>query len=149
MTQPLSYHWTLLTHCWNYFSHSKPGPKLPKFAFLPIGEAYHWCKTYKRLISNFNHSPCGVLDHQLCCCVYGYAPQIYLSFKHKKLRNLVTAVTLQRLPISEAMSAFEIPTQREAKLVCQDPWVSIAVTTITIIGVVVYLYKACNRMPFF
>ena len=58
-------------------------------------------------------------------------------------------MTLQRLPISEAMSAFEIPNTKEAKLVCQDPWVSIAVTTITIIGIVVYLYKACNRMALF
>ena len=58
-------------------------------------------------------------------------------------------MTLQRLPVSEAMSAFEIPNTEEAKLVCQDPWVSIAVTTMTIICVVVYVYKACNRMTFF
>ena len=37
-------------------------------------------------------------------------------------------MTLQRLPITEAMSAFEIPQNEEAKLICQDPWVSIAVT---------------------
>ena len=77
------------------------------------------------------------------------APQIYLAFKHKKLRTLVTAMALQRLPVSEAMSAFEIPNTKEAKLICQDPWVSIAVTTMTIIGIVVYLYKACSRMTFF
>ena len=48
------------------------------------------------------------------------------------------------------MPAFEIPNTKEAKLVHQDPWVSIAVTTITITGVVVlYLYNACNRMTFF
>ena len=57
-------------------------------------------------------------------------------------------MTLQRLPISEAMSAFETPNTKEAKLICQDPWVSIAVITMTIIGVV-YLYKVCNRMTFF
>ena len=68
-------------------------------------------------------------------------PQIYLSLKHKKLRTLVTAMTLQRLPVSEAMSAFEIPNTKEAKLVCQDPWVSIAVTTMTIMGVVVDRYR--------
>ena len=56
------------------------------------------------------------------------APQIYLACKHKKLHTLVTAITLQRLPITEAMSAFEIPQNEEAKLICQDPWVSIAVT---------------------
>ena len=49
------------------------------------------------------------------------APQIYLACKHKKLCTLVTAMTLQRLPITEAMSAFEIPQNEEAKLICQDP----------------------------
>ena len=62
-------------------------------------------------------------------------PQIYLAFKHKKLHTLVTAMALQRLPAIEAMSAFEIPSHDEAKLICQDPWVSIAVTIITILGV--------------
>ena len=36
------------------------------------------------------------------------APQIYLACKHKKLHTLVTAMTLQRLPITEAMSVFDI-----------------------------------------
>ena len=47
------------------------------------------------------------------------------------------------------MSAFEMPNTKEAKLICQDPWVSIAVTLITILGVVVYLYKTCSKMTFF
>ena len=76
------------------------------------------------------------------------APQIYLACKHKKLRTLVTAMTLQRLPITEAMSAFKMPQNEEAKLICQDPWVSIAVTLITILGVAVYLYKTCSKMTF-
>ena len=43
------------------------------------------------------------------CIVTGMlAPQIYLACKHKKLHTLVTAMTLQRLPITEAMSAFEM-----------------------------------------
>ena len=75
-------------------------------------------------------------------------PQIYLACKHKKLHTLVTAMTLQRLPITEAMSAFEIPQNEEAKLICQDPWVSIAVTLITILGVAVYLYRACSKRTF-
>ena len=83
------------------------------------------------------------------CVVCIVAPQVYLAFKHKKLRTLVTAMALQRLPVSKAMSVFEITNTKEAKLICQDPWVSIAVTTMTIIGIVVYLYKACNRMTFF
>ena len=77
------------------------------------------------------------------------APQIYLAFKHKKLRTLVTAMALQKLPAIEAMTAFEIPNTKEAKLICQDLWVSIAVTTITILGVAVYLYKTCSKMGFF
>ena len=76
-------------------------------------------------------------------------PQVYLACKHKKLHQLVAAMTLQRLPGSEAMSAFEIPNNKEAKLICQDPWVSIAITIITIIGVVIYLYRTCNKMTFF
>ena len=58
-------------------------------------------------------------------------------------------MALQRPPVSEAMSAFEIPKTNEAKLICQDPWVFIAVTTMTIIGIIVYLYKTCSRMTFF
>ena len=59
-------------------------------------------------------------------------PQVYLACKHKKLHTLVAAMTLQRLPGTEAMSAFEIPNSKEAKLICQDPWVSMAITIITI-----------------
>ena len=58
-------------------------------------------------------------------------------------------MTPQRLPITEAMSAFEIPQNEEAKLICQDPWVSIAVTLIAILGVAVYLFRACSKMTFF
>ena len=57
-------------------------------------------------------------------------------------------MTLQRLPITEAMSAFEIPQNEEAKLICQDPWVSIAVTLITILGIAVYVYRACSKVTF-
>ena len=83
-----------------------------------------------------------------CILICMLAPQIYLACKHKKLCNLVTAMMLQRLPITEAMSAFEIPQNEEAKLICQDPWVSVAVTLITILGVAVYLYRACSKMTF-
>ena len=76
-------------------------------------------------------------------------PQVYLACKHKKLHTLVAAMTLQRLPGTEAMSAFEIPNTKEAKLICQDPWVSMAITIVTILGIVVYLYKTCSKMTFF
>ena len=57
-------------------------------------------------------------------------------------------MTLQRLSITEAMSAFEIPQNEEAKLICQDPWVSIAFTLITILGIAVYVYRACSKITF-
>ena len=41
-----------------------------------------------------------------CILTCMLAPQIYLACKHKKLHTLVMAMTLQRLPITEAMSAF-------------------------------------------
>ena len=75
-------------------------------------------------------------------------PQVYLACKHKKLHTLVAAMTLQRLPGTEAMSAFEIPNTKEAKLICQDPWVSMAITIVTILGIVVYLYKTCSQNDF-
>ena len=74
-----------------------------------------------------------------CVLMCILAPQLSLALKHKKLCTLVTAMALQRLPVIEAMSAFEIPNTKEAKLICQDPWVSIAVTFTTILGVAVYL----------
>ena len=76
-------------------------------------------------------------------------PQAYLACKHKKLHTLVAALTLQKLPSTEAMSAFEIPSNKEAKLICQDPWVSMAITIVTILGIVVYLYKTSSKMNFF
>ena len=76
-------------------------------------------------------------------------PQVYLACKHKKLHTLVAAMTLQRLPGTEAMSAFEIPNTKEAKLICQDPWVSMTITIVTMLGIVVYLYKTCSKMTFF
>ena len=76
-------------------------------------------------------------------------PQVYLACKHKKLHTLVAAMTLQRLPGTEVMSAFEIPNSKEAKLICQDPWVSMAIAIVTILGVIVYLYRTCSKMTFF
>ena len=50
-----------------------------------------------------------------CILTCMLAPQIYLAYKHKKLHTLVTAMTLQRLPITEAMSAFEISNEEMKK----------------------------------
>ena len=84
-----------------------------------------------------------------CVLVALIAPQVYLACKHKKLRTLVAALTLQKIPSIQALSAFEIPSNNEAKFICQDPWVSIAVTIITIVTITVYLYRACIKMTFF
>ena len=40
-------------------------------------------------------------------------PQVYLACKHKKLHQLVAAMTLQRLPGSEAMSALRYQIARK------------------------------------
>ena len=84
-----------------------------------------------------------------CVLMCILAPQLHLALKHKKLCTLVTAMALQRLPAIQAISGIEIPNTKEAKLTCQDRWVSIAVTIITILGVAVYLYRACSQMTFF
>ena len=42
----------------------------------------------------------------------------------------------------------DIPTNHMTKLVCHDPWVSFIVTVITIVGVVVYVYRSCRHMTF-
>ena len=48
---------------------------------------------------------CPPVVYLLCMLI----PQVYFFCKHKKLHTLVAAMTLQRLPGTEAMSAFEIP----------------------------------------
>ena len=79
-----------------------------------------------------------------------------LLVKHQKMKLLVGTLALWRqstqgvahaLPVgAEALSAFDAPTSDEAKLVCQDPWVSLLVTIITIVGILVYIYKNCRRL---
>ena len=123
-------------------------PIYPNSPFFPI--VRHTSNEKPRKGSFLTSTPANIMYLTTSCvlmCIL--APQVYLAIKHKKLSTLVGAMTLQRLPATEAMSAFEIPNLKEAKLICQDPWVSIAVTIITILGVAVYLYKACNKMTFF
>ena len=136
---------TLLKLFQSISSQSLNSPNLP---FSPIVQ--HTSNEKPRKGSFLFSTPAGIMYLTTSCvlmCIL--APQLYLAFKHKKLHTLVPAMALQRLPAIEAMSAFEIPNTKEAKLICQDPWVSIAVTIITILGVAVYLYKACNKMTFF
>ena len=72
-----------------------------------------------------------------CVVVALIAPQVYLAFKHKKLKTLVAALTLQRIPSIQAISVFKIPGNKEAKFICQDPWVSITITIITVVTIIV------------
>ena len=123
----------------------------PQFTFFPIVQPTSMkIPNYPRK-GSFLFSTAAHIVYFCTACILTcmLAPQIYLAYKHKKLCTLVTAMTLQRLPIIEAMSAFEIPQNEEAKLICQHPWVSIAVTLITILGVAVYLYRVCSKMTFF
>lgn len=66
----------------------------------------------------------------------------WLAFKHAKLKEFVGGLTLGNLPV--AMSGSDqggmedvLPT----KLVCQDPWVTIVLTTITLIGMTLLLIR--------
>ena len=146
------YHWTLQTLFWNCFNPCLPDPILPPVhLFFPIVQHTSMGIPIYPRKGSFLFSTAAHIVYFCTACILTcmLAPQIYLACKHKKLRTLVTAMTLQRLPITEAMSAFEIPQNEEVKLICQDPWVSIAVTLITILGVAVYLYRACSKMTFF
>ena len=94
--------------------------------------------------------------------------------KQRKMKILVSAMALHQAKPIEAVTAsisvpaeqtetlittsvpsllgkltgMEIPTNHMTKLVCHDPWVSFIVTVITIIGVVVYVYRSCRHMTF-
>ena len=134
------------------FNPSLLGPILPpiRLSFLLTWHTSMKIPNYPRK-SSFLFSTAAHIVYFCTACILTcmLAPQIYLACKHKKLCTLVTAMTLQRLPITEAVSAFEIPQNEEAKLICQDPWVSIAVILITILGIAVYLYRACSKITFF
>ena len=137
------------TPCKDCFNLSLPGTPLPKnFPFSPIVRHTKIKKSTKGsfLVSTIAHT---IYLTTTCVVVALIAPQVYLACKHKKLKTLVAALTLQRIPSIQALSAFEIPGNKEAKFICQDPWVSITITIITVVTIIVYLYKACRKMTFF
>ena len=122
---------------------------LPKnYPFFPIGQH---TKIKKSTKGSFLGSTIAHIIYLTTTCVVValLAPQVYLACKHKKLKTLVAALTLQRIPSIQALSVFEIPGNKEAKFICQDPWVSITITIITVVTIIVYLYKACRKMTFF
>ena len=125
-----------------------PVPLPKNFPFSPI--VWH-TKTKKSTKGSFLGSTIAHTIYLTTTCVVValLAPQVYLACKHKKLKTLVAALTLQRIPSIQAISVFEIPGNKEAKFICQDPWVSITITIITVVTIIVYLYKACRNMTFF
>ena len=137
---------TLCEDCFNPSLCSTPLPK--NFPFSPIVWHTKIKKSTKGsfLVSTIAHT---IYLTTTCVVVALIAPQVYLACKHKKLKTLVAALALQRIPSIQALSTFEIPGNKEAKFICQDPWVSITITIITVITIIVYLYKACRKMTFF
>ena len=101
-------------------------------------------------------------------------PCILFAIKQRKMKTLVSSMALHQAKPIEAVAAstsmpaeqtealmitsvpslldkltgMDIPTNHMTKLVCHDPWVSFVVTLITIVGVVVYVYRSCSNMSF-
>ena len=87
-------------------------------------------------------------------------PYIWYAIKHRKLAALVRAMSMYKASPAEAksftmiskaasadkLSALDIPSDHVAKLVCHDPWVSFILATITILGIMVYMYKHCRHL---
>ena len=97
-----------------------------------------------------------------------------MAIKQKKVKTLVSAMALHQartveavaaspLPaehnitimtqenvttLLERLTAIDIPTNQVTKLVCHDPWVSFIITIITILGVILYVYRSCRQMTF-
>ena len=84
-------------------------------------------------------------------------PYIIVAFKQKKIKSLVAAMAMHNIKAIEAatlsveqgkaapMTAMDIPSNHAAKLVFHDPWVSFVLTIITILGLVMYVYKYCRH----
>ena len=80
-------------------------------------------------------------------------PYIWYAIKHRKLSALVGAMAMYKASPAEAMPirvttpapglAAQLtalnPSDYVTKLVCHDPWVSLVLAVITVVGLVVYL----------
>ena len=99
-------------------------------------------------------------------------PWVIIAIKQKKVKTLVSAMAFHQTRAIEAvaasplpaehnttnmtkesvttllnrLTAIDIPTNQVTKLVCHDPWVSFIITIITILGVILYLYRSCRHM---
>ena len=84
-------------------------------------------------------------------------PYIVFACKQRKMKSLLSAMAMHNLKAIEAASVktaqetakpltmLEVPANDTTKLICQDPWVSFVLTAVTIIGLVMYLYKHCKN----
>ena len=89
-------------------------PYSPNSSFFPI--VRHTSNEKPRNGSFLTLTPAHIMYLTTSCvlmCIL--APQTYLAIKHKKLSTLVGAMTLQRLPATEALSDFEIHNSKETK----------------------------------
>ena len=68
-------------------------------------------------------------------------PQIYACIKQGKLKTLVTAMALYKLPGADSL----IPNEGHAKYVCLDPWVNALVTLASLGTIATYLIVRCRR----
>ena len=67
-------------------------------------------------------------------------PQIYACIKQGKLKTLVTAMALYKLPGADSL----IPNEGHAKYVCLDPWVNALVTLASLGTIATYLIVRCR-----
>ena len=83
-------------------------------------------------------------------------PYIIFAIKQRKMKSLVTAMAMHNVRAIEAaalntegtpesLKMLNVPEDDTTRLVCQDPWVSFVLTAVTIIGLVMCLYKHCKH----
>ena len=72
----------------------------------------------------------------------------YMTISYAKMKVWMLGLGLQNLaPFAKAQPLFKttqtptLPPETNLKMVCQDPWVSIVLTVITVLGLLVFLYK--------
>lgn len=72
----------------------------------------------------------------------------WLALKHSKMKTYIAGLSLGTLPRVTSLpldsGESDISDIFPTRLVCQDPWVSIVLTTLTVLGMAIYLYKECK-----
>lgn len=89
-------------------------------------------------------------------------PYIWYAVKQRKTASLVAAMTLYKGNSAEAnpvghgaaalaasaqsLTSMDLPYNKAEKMICQDPWVTMIVTILTVVGVLVYMYRSCRHL---